>query len=604
MKVLIATGIEKLDNELSKTLPENEIEVAGSCFHRSVLEKVLKETGADTVIISPVLNGDDDLVALIRSVREKGIRVIVLPGSPSSPQTVELVKSLVPYGVYDFVYDFVKPGDIVYKLRNPGNLGEVTKLFADEAFDVQDFDYGKKDCSSKGKEKEIKKTKDDEKQNFTKNKIEIRLRNNGKPLTILAVNDKQFEDWFCKTFSGLLTITAITKSAEELERALTKNTPDICIIMRSNHTGGIPEADKVAVQSAKYVPAVLFIAGELDDTGEKMVEHVRAAGIRHILSCPPGGYISGEELVFQLQSIVRTIQETESSHSGESDPVQRDGRQKTIEGLELIKKKAIKLGNILRPASLSGSNRPGKKKIIPAKRVNLKEGLALEDTPEDNEKTEGNTKNPTAIVPGGLFAVVSPWRPGLAGRMAAQAVKMFAEVEGVEVAYIGASGQSTGAHWLDVPADELIMSDWRVPGSQAPIKKGNLQIYAVDPIKNLNGNNDELWNLVKSVRKNVTYTVMDFAGDIDAAQKAAFQGWSVVLVIIPGGDPVETKTSLHWLKSMQEGKQNIIPGIDLRGTLPAVPDGLEPKVTIRNNPADALSMALRKNENGEFVWNR
>jgi hypothetical protein len=301
-----------------------------------------------------------------------------------------------------------------------------------------------------------------------------------------------------------------------------------------------------------------------------------------------------------MQNIVRKLQEAEADIKENNTGNKVKARQNPVEGLQTLKINATKLGKILKPVS-TPKNKP-KKKIKPAK-INMKKGLALDEKPAEEQIKQNIVKTPTVIVPGGLFAVVTPWRPGLAGRIAAQAVKMFAERG--EVAYIAATGQSTGAIWLDVPEEELIMSDWRVPGSQAPVKRDNISIYAVDPAKNLNNiSNGDLWDLVKTVRKDVTYTVLDFGSDINAAHKAAFLGRSVVLVIIPGGDPVETRTSLFWLKTLREGKQNIVPGIDLRGSPPAVPEGLEPKVIIRNNPADALSMALRISEKDEFIWNR
>jgi len=136
MKVLVATGIEKLDEDILKMLPDNNMVASGQCFHRNVLHKVINESAADTLVISTALSGDSDLISLIRSIREKGTRVIVLPGSSSLPQTLELVKALVPYGIYDFVYDKVKPKDVIDRVRNPGNLGEVAKSFVGASIDL------------------------------------------------------------------------------------------------------------------------------------------------------------------------------------------------------------------------------------------------------------------------------------------------------------------------------------------------------------------------------------------------------------------------------------------------------------------------------------
>ena len=47
----------------------------------------------------------------------------------------------------------------------------------------------------------------------------------------------------------------------------------------------------------------------------------------------------------------------------------------------------------------------------------------------------------------------------------------------------------------------------------------------------------------------------------------------------------------------------MVTGIDMRGVAASIPEGLKPKVIIRNNPADALIMAMIKNKDDEFIWN-
>ncbi|HBX23568.1 MAG TPA: hypothetical protein DEF34_08065 [Desulfotomaculum sp.] len=572
MKLLLATGIETLDRDMAEKMSEDTI--LGSCYSRNVLHKVIETTGVDTVVISPYLEGECDFVPLVRSARERGVRVVVLPGAPGQSQTMELIKSLAPYGVYDYVFDPVRAEDVMETINSPGNLGQVMRLF-EGALELSEF-----------------LNKNELGQPFTERPPRPRT---GPPHVILAMGN-ELNERFCNMFSGLIKIVAKTDTEEELKDAVTNLQPDIAVIMRNGPVGGIPDADILAGWASKYVPAVLFIAGELDETGSQMVDRVKDTGVSHILTCPPGGYISGEELVFLMRALVRELQGAETEPSQDT-PRDREQKKHEPDGFETLKKRAEKLGNILKPISVE-KRRPDRKKT---KKLNMKEGLSLEEKPEVT--VQSGTGSLTGITPGGLLAVVTPWRPGLAGRIAAHAAKMFAEAG--EVAFIAASGHSTGAIWLDVSDDELIMSDWRVPGSQVPVKRDDMFIYAVDPAKNLDSITDsELWDLVKTARKDVTYTVMDLGSDIDAAQKAAFLGRSVVLVIIPGSDPVETKTSQLWLNSLREGKQNIMAGIDLRGNPPAMPEGLEPKVIVRNNPADALDMALRKTDNNEFVWNK
>ncbi|MCL6478058.1 MAG: hypothetical protein K6T65_06540 [Peptococcaceae bacterium] len=368
--------------------------------------------------------------------------------------------------------------------------------------------------------------------------------------------------------------------------------PDIFVVMRQSAIGGIPGADELAVWAAAHVPAVLFIIGELDEPGKVMFECDSKAGVRHIISCEKGGFISGDELVYVLTGVIREIQTVQP---GEEKEVAFSGEaRKTINSL------FRGTGVLGRLKQTAGAEKPKVKRSKP--KIKMSDGLSLEDgAPGDAVVV---LKNPTSIVPGGILAVVTPWRPNLAGRLAAQAVRILSEVEGGEVAYVGASKNSTGALWLNVSDEELMMSDWRVPGSSYPITQENIKIYAVDPAKDLPAEGEiDLWSIVRQARKTATYTVVDFAGDMAAAGKAAHQGRAVVLVVLPGNDPVEYKIASLWFRNLTEGKQNVVARVDLRGSPNGIPEGLRPKVVIRNNPADALASVLKKNNNDEFVWN-
>lgn len=127
-KILAASGIDELDLKLESVLPDHGMELVGTCYHRSVLEKVIKETGADTVLMSPNLAGlisEKDFIDLVYAFRVAGLRAVILPGNPHLESTKKLVMELVPLGVYDFICDEVKVGEVVDRLINPGNLGDL-----------------------------------------------------------------------------------------------------------------------------------------------------------------------------------------------------------------------------------------------------------------------------------------------------------------------------------------------------------------------------------------------------------------------------------------------------------------------------------------------
>lgn len=405
-------------------------------------------------------------------------------------------------------------------------------------------------------------------------------KSTGRPVALLGIGDMRIEQWITDYFSEQMNILASLADKDLIKEKVLELKPDILIVMRESSAGGLPDAGQLAVWAADKVRSVLFIVGELDAEGREMVDRARDAGLIHIITCEKGGYISGDELVFVLTGIIKKINGAEKK-----SPIPADLPAKAIEqeNGEIKKKAKIK----------AHKKKPPK--------ISMSEGVLLED--EVLEISAAGTKNATSIVPGGLLAVVSPWQPNLAGRIAAQAVKMFSEIEGSEVVYIGAQGDSTGAVWLEVSDEELMMSDWRVPGSNYPVNKDNIRIYGVDPVKNLLIlDESELWNTVRLARRTATYTVVDLAGNISFAQKAAHQGRSVLLAILPGADPVELKIAMLWLKNLGDGKQNIVTGIDLRGVPPQIPRDIQAKVVIRNNPADALNIALKKNGDGEFIW--
>jgi len=429
----------------------------------------------------------------------------------------------------------------------------------------------------------------------------IKRERTGKPSAILGIGDARIEEWIRNNFSEQMNIVFISSQPEEIKTKLTEQVIDILILMRQGSIGGIPSADELAVWASEFVPTVLFIVGELDDEGKKMVIRSKDAGINHIITCEKGGQIYGDELVYVLTTIIRQMQEDIQTGQDEAAGSKDTITKKTV---STVIKGASTFREALRQSAETATEKTkatvSKRKLIP--KINMSKGLSIDEEAKP-DVVINNLKNPTAIVSGGVFAVVSPWRPNLAGRLAAQAVKILSEVEGSEVAYVGASEKSTGALWLDVPDEVLMMSDWRLPGASYPVVQGNLKIYAVDPTKDLSPDCEaDLWALLKEARKTSNYTVMDFAGDFAMAQKAAHQGRSVLLAVVPGNDPVEYKISSLWLRNIMDGKENIVTGIDLRGMPPTIPEGIKPRVVIRNNPADALVTALKKVNEEEFHW--
>ncbi|SHF61617.1 hypothetical protein SAMN02745133_03099 [Desulforamulus putei DSM 12395] len=398
------------------------------------------------------------------------------------------------------------------------------------------------------------------------------------PTTILGLGNQNLNEWFKNTFSHTAEIVLAASSPEEFRTAVQQNQPDIAVIMRAGPTGGLPYADELAVFSCQYARHVIFIAGELDDEGKIMAETVKNAGGK-VLSCPPGETISGEELVLLIQNtinetIYKDEQEEEITHSNEKNCGSAENFLQSISQVTDIFKKAVQ-------RSSKDPDR-AETEVMPINTARI-------------------PKHPSAITAGGVLLIVSPWRPGLAGRITAQAAKTFSE-GGSNVAVICASGRSTAASWLGVTDEELILSDWRVPGSQVPVDRGNIKIWAVDPAKSLHMNiKEDLPYILKEARSKADYTVIDFGEDIDLAQSYIHQKEAVLLCVVPGSDPVEQKTSLLWLKRTLGQKENIVIGFDLREQ-GQIPEGVVSKLTITTTPEEALQNALKKNLD-QYIWN-
>ncbi|MEW6697303.1 MAG: hypothetical protein AB1341_08145 [Bacillota bacterium] len=140
MRILLAagaTGNVDVNEGLKKILQENNLEVVGDCYSVDVLVNVTQQLSADTVIISTLLGEQDILVESIKNLRERGIRVIALPGDIEYEETRQFVTEIIPYGVYDLVFDEVKPEMILHRLQSPAALGDIPDFLVEAAMSKQ-----------------------------------------------------------------------------------------------------------------------------------------------------------------------------------------------------------------------------------------------------------------------------------------------------------------------------------------------------------------------------------------------------------------------------------------------------------------------------------
>jgi diguanylate cyclase (GGDEF)-like protein len=133
------------------------------------------------------------------------------------------------------------------------------------------------------------------------------MANNQRPTVVLGFGRHDIEEWFEKTFQEQIAVTGTISGQSGAMEILQKEPPDMLILMREGAGGGIPGADKIAAGFVGVVPSILFIAGELDTTGEEIVTTLKNAGIENILACRLGETIHTDELVLYVRNIIKDI---------------------------------------------------------------------------------------------------------------------------------------------------------------------------------------------------------------------------------------------------------------------------------------------------------
>ena len=434
-------------------------------------------------------------------------------------------------------------------------------------------------------------------------------------------------------------------SGDVLREASLRHRPDILVLLRRGGAGGLADAGRLALWGLENNFEVILIAGTLDETWTPIAEAVRMKG-GYVLGCLPGETINSFELLHLTYSKVKEL--TEKNKPGQAprpatenplpemdpavkekalptnalviatdeetpknsfliDTAQAPDQDKNAAPPETKEKKGGILANLKRRLIAgsftqtggvgAASASPASSSVSPAHSVNsAPSALRRQDNPQREapsaEARSVEPKNP-GVISSGAIAIVSPWQPSLPGRLTAAAARLFAE-KGDNTAVIGISKYSTVAGRLGIEDDELIMSDWRVPGSQAPVIRDKIKIWAVDPAKSLDiADEVELGLLVAKAQMEFKRVVIDCADDHYLAQKLLYQDVAIIY-IVPGKDTVEQNTSRLWLNRLYDTGRNVACGIDLRETAEPVPEGLKPELIIRGSPEAAVSEMIER----------
>lgn len=121
MRVLLATNIRALDEGI-KRLCGDGIEFAGEVYYREAIPEAAE--GVDTVVLSAVLPGEEDVGGMIYRLRCADKRIILLAGEKGNV----IADTALAAGVYDILFDPVKPEDVVRLLRKPNKFADVAPM--------------------------------------------------------------------------------------------------------------------------------------------------------------------------------------------------------------------------------------------------------------------------------------------------------------------------------------------------------------------------------------------------------------------------------------------------------------------------------------------
>lgn len=153
----------------------------------------------------------------------------------------------------------------------------------------------------------------------------------------------------------------------------------------------------------------------------------------------------------------------------------------------------------------------------------------------------GRSDRGQSLVLHSALYIVCPSRPGQAGEVAARLAK---DIE--NCALVCAAPESTGGLALGIPEGDLICSDWRIPGSDAPLKWGGVTVWPVDPFKFLNVRDASAHALIEQIKPKFSLVVVDCAGNLEIVSRAPKTDG--VIVLHKEGDTADAATS-YWLKN-------------------------------------------------------
>ena len=114
----MATGHEELDAEL---VVDPRLRILGQVLYREAVAPKASRSGVDTVVLACSLPGGADLAQVIYDLRRLDMRVILLAGDREGADG-RLLSQAVGLGVYDLLFDPVRPDDVAQAVLQPAGF--------------------------------------------------------------------------------------------------------------------------------------------------------------------------------------------------------------------------------------------------------------------------------------------------------------------------------------------------------------------------------------------------------------------------------------------------------------------------------------------------
>ncbi|MCL6560173.1 MAG: hypothetical protein K6U74_15545, partial [Firmicutes bacterium] len=141
---------------------------------------------------------------------------------------------------------------------------------------------------------------------------------------------------------------------------------------------------------------------------------------------------------------------------------------------------------------------------------------------------------------GGAVYVVCPSRPALAGEIAAGLSKKVKNS-----ALVCAAGDSTAAIALGMMPEELILRDWRIPGSDAPVTFNGVTCWPVDPAKFLDYKEVPVNKLVSQVSRKFNMTLVDCGNNLSLCINLPRDG---LVIAVRSRRDLSEQVLDHWMR--------------------------------------------------------